>query len=306
MKHIRLGLLLCILHYALCIPVASAQEIYCQVKVISGGAEVQNKQVFTEMQKAMQDFMNLRRRTTDQFSTEERILVNIVLSITASPRIGYYEATAQVQAVRPVYGVSLETPLLNFLDRDWQFEYTEGMPMDFNDNTLTYANSLTSLLSFYAYVILGLDYDSFGKLGGKNFYQKAQYITTNTAQSDAGRGWKAFDGTNTRYSLVDNLMDQRVAPFREGMYEYYRLGLDRFLEQPEEARKSVLSCLQKIQQVQLIKPLNIAINTFLDTKSNEIVNIYQTAQPAEKQAAYNILVAIDPTKTDRYKAMIGQ
>ena len=300
-------LLLFILHFSLLICAAtSAQEIFCKVKVISSGAEVQNKAVFTEMEKAMQDFMNLRRRTTDQYSTEERILVNIVLSITASPRIGFYEATAQVQAVRPVYGASLETALLNFLDRDWQFEYTEGMPMDFNDNTLTYFNSLSSLLSFYAYTILGLDYDSFGKLGGKNFYQKAQYIVTNTGQADPGRGWKTFDGTNSRFSLADNLMDQRVAPFREGMYDYYRLGLDRFLEQPEEARKSVLDCLRKIQQVQQVKPLNIAINTFMDTKSNEIVNMYQQAQPQDKQAAYNILVAIDPTKTDRYKALIGQ
>ena len=244
-----------ILHFSFLIGLgAYAQEIYCQVTVNASQVEVQDKRVFEEMKKAMQDFMNQRRRTTDQFSTEERILVNIVLSITNSPRIGYYEATAQVQAVRPVYGVSLETPLLNFLDRDWQFEYTEGMPMDFNDNTLTYFNSISSLLSFYAYIILGLDYDSFGKLSGKNHYQKAQYITTNTSQSDQGRGWKAFDGTNSRFSLVDNLMDQRVAPFREGMYEYYRLGLDRFLEQPEEARKSVLSCLQKIKPYRRLSP----------------------------------------------------
>lgn len=283
---------------------ARAQEIYCTVTVRAQGAEVSDKNIINEMKKTMQDFINLRRRTQDNFSTEERILCNLIVSITESPGVGRYKATAQIQALRPIYGASLETPILNFLDKDWDFTYTEGMPMDFNDNTLGYSSSLTSLLSFYAYIILGLDYDSFSKLGGRQWYQKAQYIATNTAQADAGKGWRAFDGTNARFNLAENMMDQRVAPFREGIYEYYRLGLDRFATNPDEARASVLSCIEKIKAVQQVKPLNIALATFLDTKSTEIVNIFLQAQPQEKQAVYALMIQVDPTKTERYQTLI--
>jgi hypothetical protein len=305
-RYLLLSLKLALLSLLLILGIrqARAQEIFCNVTVKALGAEGLDKRVTEEMKKSMQDFLNLRRRTQDSYSPEEHILCNLIISITESPSIGRFKATAQIQALRPIYGASLETPMLNFLDRDWDFMYTEGMPMDFNDNSLGYTNSLTSLLSFYAYLILGLDYDTFSKLGGRQYYQKAQYIATNTGQADQGKGWRAFDGTNARFNLAENMMDQRVAPFREGLYEYYRLGLDRFREAPDEARQNVLSCMQKIKQVQQVKPMCISISTFLDTKTTEIINIFSQAQPQEKQAVYALMVQIDPTKSEKYNALV--
>lgn len=283
---------------------ALAQELFCRVTVRPEGSAVMDKRVLGEMERVIRDFMNQRPRTEDKFSSEERILCNMIISITSSPRTGFYKATANVQAIRPVYGASLESPILNFLDKDWEFEFTEGMPMDFNDNTLAFQNDLTALLSFYAYMILGLDYDSFGKLQGRPYYQKAQYIATNASQASTVKGWRTFDGTNTRFALMDNYMDQRVAPFREGIYQYHRLGLDVFASKPEEARQNIISCLQKIEQVQQVKPLNIAISTFLDTKGNEIVGAFSQAPPQEKQQVFAILQKVDPTKTERYQALL--
>ena len=286
------------------LPYAQAQEIYCNVRVQSQGAENQDKQVFEQMQKSIQDFMNLRRRTADQIGTEERIAMNIIINITSSPRIGFFSATAQIQAIRPVFGASFETPILNFLDKEWDFEYTNGMPMDFNDNSLQYTNSLTALLSFYSYLVMAMDYDTFSKMGGKNYYQKAQYIATNAGAVDPSKGWSQFGGTNTRFSLISNMQDPLVQPFREALYDYHRKGLDEFAEKPEEARANILVALGKLKTVQEAKPLNIALNTYLDTKGIELVNIFSQATSQEKQAAYNILVQMDPTKSEKYQALI--
>ena len=295
---------LCLSVSLVCSRTADAQELFCTVQINAGGSGQMDKSVFDQMKRDFTDFLNLRRRSNDNFSPEERIICNLVINITSSPRSNFYEATAQVQAVRPVYGASLETVMLNYLDNSFQFEYVPGQPMEFNDNSPQYTDNLTSLLSFYAYMIMGIDYDSFSKLGGRVWYNRAQAIALNAANQDGYKGWKAFEGTNNRNWLIENYQNQQLLPFREGLYNYHRQGLDVFEKDPTAARAQVQDMLVKIKNVIAVKPLCIAVNTWMDSKSTEIVNIFAQASPQEKQAAYNILTQIDPTKTERYQAMI--
>lgn len=281
---------------------AQAQELFCKVTINSSNAALSDKSVFDNMQRQMQDFMNQRRRTNDQFGQEERIICNLLITIKSANGTTY-EATAQVQSVRPVYGTSLETVMLNYLDPNFDFEYSPGQPMEFNDQSPQFTDNLTSLLSFYANIIMGIDYDSFSKLGGKTYFLRAQQIAQGGSSSQY-KGWKAFEGTNNRNWLVENYMNQQLLPFREGCYNYHRLALDKFEQDPDAARAQVLDLLTKIKGVLQVKPLCIAINTFLDTKSQEIVSIFSKAQQQDRQAAYNILVQIDPTKTDRYQTLL--
>lgn len=227
-----------------------AQELRCNVIIDTDQLktnQVTEKQIFIDMQKSISTFMNTRRWTNDKFTPEERINCNLVIRLTDMTTIKNFEGTAQIQSSRPVYGTDYESIVLNYIDREWQFEYTNAQPMDFNENN--FSSNLTSMLAFYAYVIIGLDYDSFGKLGGNMYLQRALLIT-NTAQQSVGseKGWKAFEDTRNRYWLIENLTNQQMQPVREGIYVYHRQGLDTFLNNPEQSRAQVLGVLNSIKK----------------------------------------------------------
>lgn len=278
-----------------------AQELKCNVVINDQRIETSDRQIFKEMQNSIANFMNNRRWTTDTYTPEERINCNLVITLTESPSIGNYKATVQVQSSRPIYGSSYESLLLNYVDKDWEFDYALAQPMDFNENAFT--SRLTSLLAFYAYIIIGYDADTFSKLGGKQFYAKAQIIANN-AQQNQGRGWQAFDGTTNRYWLLENLQNQQLLPFREGIYNYHRLGLDNFIKDSNQARVHTLDLLNKIKGVLAQKPMTVLINNFFDSKSNELISIFTQATPQEKQQAFNLLSQLDPTKTEQYEKLL--
>jgi len=300
LKHFRVLLGICSL--LACVQL-QAQEIFCRVTINSANSGLSDKTVFNQMQQQMQDFMNLRRRTGDNFSQEERIACNLAITIKSVDGTRY-NATAQVMSTRPIYGTSLESIVLNYTDPDFSFDYSPGQPMEFNEQSPQFTDNLTSLLSYYAFLIIGLDYDSYKKLGGKTYFLLCQQIAQN-ASSSQYKGWKPFEGTNNRNWLIENYMNQQLIPFREGCYNYYRLCLDKFEANPDAARAQVLDLLQKMKGVLQVKPLCIAINTFLDTKSVEIVNIMSKGQQQDRTQAYNLLIQIDPTKTDRYQKLIN-
>jgi hypothetical protein len=285
---------------------ASGQELRCNVIIDTDQLrtnQVTEKQIFADMQKTIALFMNTRRWTNDNFTSEERINCNLVIRLTEMPTIKNFVGTAQIQSSRPVFGTDYESVLLNYIDRQWQFEYTNAQPMDFNPNT--FSSNLTSMLAFYAYVIIGLDYDSFSKFGGTPYLQQALTIANNAQQSvGTEKGWKAFEDTRNRYWLIENLMSQQMQPLREGLYTYHRQAMDNFLSNPDQARAQVLNVLTSIQQVNQLKPAAVLTNTFFDTKINELINVFLQAPPQDKQKAYNLLVELDPTKTDRYEKLI--
>lgn len=277
-----------------------SQELLCEINLNAAGVQSVDPRVLTDMKRAIKDFMNQRRWTNDNFKTEEKIKCTIALSLSGT--VGNYTATAQIIASRPVYGTSYETKLLNFLDKDWAFQYVEGQPLDFQPGTFT--SNLTSLLAYYAYIIIALDYDSFSKLGGKNYYQLAQQVGQNAVQGGL-KGWNQFDGTNTRFFLLENLMSQQFASFRESLYEYHRRGLDTYAVKPEDTRPILLETLRRLKVAFEQRPTSIFVKTFIDMKAPEFVKILkESTKPEQKQEAYNLLLFLDTQNTEAYSELL--
>jgi hypothetical protein len=282
---------------------ANAQELNCKVVINADKVQTMERQVFSDMQTAFTRFLNTRRWTNDQFKAEERINCTLILNFNPTSSLGLYNASAQIQSSRPVYGTSYNTVLFNFLDKNFEFEYVQSQPLDYNDNgNFTH---LTAMLAFYAYVIIGLDYDSFSKMGGNPYFQKALNVVNNAQQFNTA-GWAGFDGNQrNRYWVSENLSNQQFIPLREGMYTYHRLALDDFQKDPEKSRTQIIDILNKIKVVKKQKPNSVLINAFFDAKMDELIKIFSEASPQLKQQAYTLLSDLDPTNTDKYKKLIG-
>lgn len=282
----------------------AAQELNANVVVNFQNVQTTETRVFTDMENAFQQFLNNRKWTDDAFAPEERINCNFVINIEQMPSVGNFQATVQVQSSRPVYGTNYESLMLNFADRDWQFQYVESQPLEFNLNS--YTTNITSLLAYYANIILGLDYDSFSELGGQMFFERAQQIVSN-AQQQGGAGWDQF-GSNrrrNRYWLAENFINPQMTPVRRGIYNYHRKGLDTFLEDESESRKNMLSALEEIQIVSKVFPQSILLISFFDAKNDEIISTFSKGDTQIRRDAYNSLVEINPTMIDDYSVIIN-
>jgi hypothetical protein len=256
------------------------------------------------MEQSFARFMNDRKWTDDNYAPDERINCNLAITIENMPAIGFYNATVQIQSSRPVYNSDYSSIVLNFADKDWSFEYIESTPLDFGDNVFT--SNLTSMLAFYAYVIIGLDNDTFSEFGGEEQFKKVLDIV-NLAQEVNGTGWQAFQSNRNRYWLSENLVNQNLRPIRKGLYTYHRLALDKFEQNQsqEEARALILGVLNDIQSADRNIPNSILKISFFDAKKNELAKIFERGNPASKREAYNLLVALNPSSTEIYQSIIG-
>ncbi|MFD2514509.1 DUF4835 family protein [Pontibacter locisalis] len=282
---------------------ANAQELQCDVVVNSEQVQYTDRQLFTDMQTRIFEFMNNRRWTDQPYRANERIKCRILINLTEMPEIGVFKANVQVVSVRPAYGTGYESILFSFIDKDWTFQFNDAQPLDFAENN--YSSNLSSMLAFYAYMIIGVDNDSFGKLGGATAFDKARAVVNLAASQGAGyQGWKAFDSNRNRYWLIDNIQDPQFLAFREGMYNMHRQGLDLMIENPEKARETVLSVLENVQRLQQQKPNAAVVRAFFDAKSDELVNMFKNAAPAQKQKAYTILSQTDPTNNSKYEVLL--
>lgn len=225
--------------------------------------------------------------------------INLIRSVTQ----GSYEANAQLIVTRPVYNSTYETVLFTFVDRNFNFTYLPNNPMFFNENN--YTDELPFTLAFYSYIVLTLDYDSMSKQGGSPFLQRA-FNLTNLARnaSPFQKAWNSSGDTRNRYWLIENLMSQQFLSFREGLYSYHRLGLDTVTETPGLARKKAMEMLTTMKQVAQLRPGAVVVNSFFDAKSEELYNLLREASPDERQQAYTLLSALDPTKTELYRKLI--
>ena len=217
------------------------------------------------------------------------------------PSIGNFQASAQITSARPVFNSNYESAVLNFADREWEFEYYESQPLEYNDNN--YINNLTSMLAFYAYIIIGMDYDSYSELGGTPYFQKALTVVNN-AQPSNRAGWAALAGTRNRYNLIENINNPQMVELRKNNYKYHRLALDTFEKTPDQSRTIILECLNNVKKIWSINPNAIYVITFFDAKSTELVNIFSSAQLQNKREAYDILVTVDP-KRNIYQKIVG-
>ena len=283
---------------------ASGQELNCRVVVNAQRIQATERQVFTDMEVAFAQFLNNQKWTDDEYNQEERINCNIILTLDpteSQPSSGRWGASVQILSSRPVFGTDYETVLFNFADRDWQFDYVTSQPLQFNENTFT--SNITSLLAYYAYTIIGLDYDSFSELGGTRYYQIANQIVSN-AQNSNYTGWSQFNSVRNRYWLNENLLSSNFEPLRKAVYEYHLKGLDIFLEEPEQARNNILEGLKNIQTVNRSRPRSILTISFLDAKSEELAQIFREGDPNQKRQSFEILSKLDPSKTDTFQKIL--
>jgi hypothetical protein len=275
----------------------NAQELNCQVQVLSQQIAGTDKRAFDALQTAIYEFMNNRKWTNESFKLEERIDCSILINLTDRVGTDEYKGTFQVQSRRPVYKASYNSVLLNFNDQDFQFKYIENQPLEFNDNAFT--NNLSAVLGYYAYLIIGLDYDSFALNGGTPYLQKALGIV-NLAQDASEPGWKAFENNKNRYWLINNLMDATFVPLRECYYNYHRKGLDAMTDNKEAGRAVIAESIETLKKVHSVKPLSFNMQVFFNAKSDEIINIFSGAFTDEKAKIVNTLNEIDPTNANKY------
>ena len=279
-----------------------AQELQCSVSVVSPSVQGTNKQVFETMQTAILEFMNGQKWTDNVYSPEERIQCSVLINIKEIKSVDDFSGTIQIQARRPVYSSSYSTVLLNYLDQDFDFRYVEFEPLIYNPNS--FESNLIGVLSYYAYVILGLDYDSFSKMGGTKYMEKAEDIV-NQAQNAPQKGWRSFESRRNRYWLVENYLNEHHRPLRDCMYQYHRSGLDKMSGKPEAGRKEVLSAVEKLQKVHRNKPGSFAMQIFFDAKSEELINIFSESFSMEKGRAIEVLSEVDPSNATKYNKSLS-
>lgn len=278
-----------------------AQELNCSVSINASQIQTSDAGVFNDMENAIEQFMNGRKWTNDTYKNHEKIVCNILITITKMPAIGSFSASVQVQSARPVFNSSYTSLLFNFADREWEFEYIESMPLEYNDNTFT--TNLTSMLAFYAYLIIGLDYDSFSELGGSTYFQRALSVVNNAQQSGMP-GWQAIGSNRNRYWIIENLNNPQMVDLRKAIYNYHRHGLDIFESDPEQSRQVILNGLKDIKKIRDINPNAILVVSFFDAKGKELADIFSDGNIQVRRQAYDIITAIDPSNRNNYQKII--
>lgn len=280
-----------------------AQELNFQVIINSDRSRIQNTDVFNQMKASFEQFLNGRSWTDDEYRPEERIKGNMLITINDVPQIGVYNATVQIQVVRPVYGTNYESLIFNFADRSWSFEYIESQPLEFN--RFTFLNNISSLLAFYANIALGIDYDSFGSKGGNPFFEIANEIVNNAQQS--GRpGWvQNPNDRRSRYWLINDIYVSSVfAPIREAYYLYHRQGMDLLISDEETAFKNILEAIRLVAEANKSQPNGILTISFMDAKGDEIAQVLKNAPFEIKEEAVKLLLEVDPNNARKYNELL--
>lgn len=286
-----------------------SQELQARVNVVANQVSTQiDKKVFQTLQTALNNFVNNRKWTGDNFQAQEKVKCNFLLNIEEHKGNNVFKATLTVQAARPVYSTTYESPVINFQDADVQFRYVEFQPMDFNENRIQgsdpLAANLTAVFAFYVNLILGLDYDSFSPRGGDPYFQKAQFIVNNAPESGKDIiGWKAFDGLRNRFRLIQGLTDSRFSLMHDAIYAYYRSGLDKFYENETDGRNGILNALNYMNTINSENPGSMIIQFFFQGKSTELVKIFTKAETETKTRARDFLMRLDITNASAYKEL---
>jgi len=276
-----------------------AQELDCQVSVIAPTVNNVETAVFEQLETAITEFMNGRRWTTDEFILTERVTCTMQITINKATSQTNFEGTIQVQSSRPVYNSNYNAPLLMVNDNDFDFTYAPGTMLQYSPDQ--FRDNLTSVLAFYAYLILAMDYDSFALEGGTNWYTQAQTVVTNAqGLSSPPAGWSAADGKQSRYALIDNILSQTFRPLRRCYYEYHRLGLDKAFDDPAAARLVMSDALITLRNVHRIRPANYNLQTFFQAKKDEIVKMFGVAPESERARLLPVLKLIDPGNIPAY------
>lgn len=285
------------------IPSLFAQELNTTVKINVQKLQTVDKKVFETLEQTVREFMNSQKWTDEIFDQNERITCNILLTIQEELSPTSFKADLAIQASRPVYGSGYETVIFNHIDRDVAFAYEQFQPLIFSRNAFN--DNLSAVLSFYAYLILGMDGDSFAALGGEKYFQTSQEIVNNVPPnaSNAYKGWRGADSDRNRFWMIENLLSPRVRPYRQGMYDYHRQALDVMASDAGKGRQTIADVLQKVSEVNQAYPNSMIIQMFNNTKAQEIVEIFKRGTLQEQDRVIQIMSRIDPANAGKYRAI---
>lgn len=283
---------------------AQAQELNCAVRVEAVKAQNIEPRVFKTLETAVFEFMNGRKWTNEKFLPSERIKCSIIINITESPTEGDYNASFIIQSQRPVYKSGYNSPVFSHNDKECNFEYFEFQQLDFINNG--YVNNLTSLLAFYAYIMIGYDFASFAPNGGEPYYQQAKAVLDAIPQSARARykGWNAFDGNRNRFYLIDGLLNPRYKVFNQVLYTYHFSGLDRMHNDVSTARQAIQASIKSLEELNTDNPNNMLLRLFFVSKADELKNIYSGASPSEKGPMVDLLSKLDPLNAEKYRDLL--
>lgn len=288
------------------VKVGTAQELRARINVLSTrvGSNV-DKKAFQTLQTALDNFINNRKWTTDNFSAQEKIDCSFLLNLESTADANVYKASLTIQSARPVYNSSYISPVINFQDNEIIFKYTEFQQLEFNENRVAgtdpLVSNLTAIIAYYIDIILGLDYDSFSQRGGNVYFQKAQNIVNNAPDGRNVTGWKPFDGTRNRYWLAENLLNSRYSLIHDAYYNFYRLGMDKLYEDEILGRNGILNVLGLLNNFNTDNPNTMILQFFFQGKTQELIKIFSKASPPEKSKALEYLQKLDISNTTKYK-----
>lgn len=285
-----------------------AQEIQARLTVLASKVSTAvDKKIFQTLQTALTNFVNNRKWTRDVFAVNEKIQCNFFLNIEQELGNNMYRASLTVQAARPVFNSTYDSPLVNFIDDNVVFRYIEFQPIEFNENRVqgndpAVAN-LPAVFAYYINIILGLDYGSFALRGGDVYFQKAWNIVNNAPESRDITGWRSYESQRNRYWLAENLNNNRYALIHDALYSYYRSGMDMLYENEDEARNGILNSLNFLNTLNTENPNSMVLQFFLQGKSSELIKVFSKADKEKKTRAADILGKIDITNGNAYKEL---
>ena len=279
---------------------AKAQEPQCEVRVNASQVSGSDRTIYQNLQTALYEFINNTKFTEINFRQNEKIECSILIDITAREG-NYFTGEINIALRRPVYKTSYNSPLFNYIDRKFTFEYMDGQSIDFSPTT--YISDLSSTIGFYVYLMLGLDFDSFSPLGGTPFFDVCNQITQSAPQNDANPGWSST-GRQNRYALISEISNATYQSLREFLYAYHRQGLDIMSEKTDEGREAILNALNILQSMYERNSMSYFLQLIVESKRDEIIQVFSQGDMKIRTEASNIMKAIDPSQSSRYDQML--
>lgn len=279
------------------------QELNFTVKINTQKLQTVDPKVFETLESTMREFLNSTKWTDDVFEPEEQINCNIQLTIQEERSATSFKADLAISASRPVFGSSYETALLNHIDKDVTFVYEQFQPLQYSRNA--YNDNLSQVLSFYVYIILGMDYDSFSLLGGEPYFQTAQDIVNNVPQNAAAAnpGWQSIEGNRNRFWMIENILSARTRLYREAMYNYHRQALDIMADDVATGRAIMLEALEDVGKVNQTYPNSMIVQMFNNAKSQEIIEIFKGGDRTQQDRLIRLMSRIDASNSSKYRSI---
>ncbi len=280
-----------------------AQELNINVKVSAPQLKLADPKIFQSLESSINELYNNTRWTEDEFEPEERIEGNLLINIKEELSSNSFVADFRMQTIRPVYNSTYNTQVLNHIDKDVSFEYNETQILQKSVNG--FIDNLSQILTFYAYIMIGYDYETFAMNGGQEYFKMAENIINNVPPnvSNSDRGWTSQGNRRNRFKLIADLMDPRAIEYRKAFYEYHREGLDNMTIDLGKSQVIMIDCVRRIGEVENVIRNSMVVNLFSDSKRNELIDVFSGADKKQSREVYKTMVKIDPAQADRYSIL---